>query len=107
MALKPFFRPEAGLTSPLKVGNITTIIDMEKIISAANANRNFSQLLRAVREGRTYVVTSHGRPVARIAPLDSDTQKREAAKAALLKRLRSQPIVDIGPWTRDELYDGE
>ncbi|MFY9741762.1 MAG: type II toxin-antitoxin system prevent-host-death family antitoxin [Candidatus Sulfotelmatobacter sp.] len=80
---------------------------MEKIISAANANRNFSQLLRAVREGRTYVVTSHGRPVARIAPLDSDTQKREAAKAALLKRLRSQPIVDIGPWTRDELYDGE
>ncbi|HTU42478.1 MAG TPA: type II toxin-antitoxin system prevent-host-death family antitoxin [Candidatus Aquilonibacter sp.] len=80
---------------------------MEKIISAANANRNFSQLLRAVREGRTYVVTSHGRPVARIAPVDSDSQKRETAKAALLKRLRSQPIVNIGPWTRDELYDGE
>jgi prevent-host-death family protein len=78
---------------------------MEKMISAANANRNFSQLLREVREGRTFVVTSHGRPVARIAPVDSKTQKREAAKAALLKRLRNQPIVDIGPWTRDELYD--
>jgi prevent-host-death family protein len=78
---------------------------MEKNISAANANRNFSQLLREVREGRTYVVTSHGRPVARIAPVDSDIQKREAAKAALLKRLRSQPVVNIGPWTRDELYD--
>jgi antitoxin (DNA-binding transcriptional repressor) of toxin-antitoxin stability system len=50
-------------------------------------------------------VTSHGRPVARIAPVDSDIQKREAAKAALLKRLRSQPVVNIGPWTRDELYD--
>ena len=107
LRLSHFFRPEAGLTSPFKVGNITTIIDMEKIISAANANRNFSQLLRAVREGRTYVVTSHGRPVARIAPVDSDSQKRETAKAALLKRLRSQPIVNIGPWTRDELYDGE
>jgi prevent-host-death family protein len=78
---------------------------MEKLISAALANRNFSQLLREVREGRTYVVTSHGRPVARIAPVDSSIQKREAAKAALLKRLRSQPVIDIGPWTRDELYD--
>lgn len=78
---------------------------MEKAISAANANRNFSRLLREVREGQSYVVTSHGRPVARIAPVDSQSQKREAAKAALLKRLRKQPVIDIGPWTRDELYD--
>lgn len=78
---------------------------MEKTVSASNANRNFSQLLREVKEGRTYVVTSHGRPVARIAPVDSNTTQREAAKAALLKRLRRQPIVNIGPWTRDELYE--
>lgn len=42
---------------------------MEKAISAAEANRKFSQLLREVKEGRTYVVTSHGRPVARISPV--------------------------------------
>lgn len=78
---------------------------MGKTISAADANRKFSQVLREVREGRSFVVTSHGRPVARIEPVDSNTQKREAAKAALLKRLRRQPIVDIGPWTREELYD--
>jgi prevent-host-death family protein len=78
---------------------------MQKAISAANANRNFSRLLREVKEGRSYVVTSHGRPVARIAPIDSDSTQREAAKAALLKRLRKQPTIDIGPWTRDELYD--
>jgi prevent-host-death family protein len=78
---------------------------MQKAISAANANRNFSRLLREVKEGRSYIVTSHGRPVARIAPIDSDLTQREAAKAALLKRLRKQPTIDIGPWTRDELYD--
>ena len=78
---------------------------MEKAISAADANRNFSQLLREVREGRSYVVTSHGRPVARISPIDSKTEQRETAKVALLKRLRSQPVIKIGRWTRDELYN--
>jgi prevent-host-death family protein len=78
---------------------------MDKAISAAEANRKFSQLLREVKEGRTYVVTSHGRPVARIAPVHSDTHRREAAKAALLKRLRKQSVINIGSWTRDELYD--
>lgn len=78
---------------------------MEKTISAADANRKFSQVLRCVKEGQTYVVTSHGRPVARIEPVDSNSKKREAAKAALLKRLRSQPVIDIGPWTREELYE--
>nr|WP_292230726.1 type II toxin-antitoxin system Phd/YefM family antitoxin [Mesorhizobium sp.] len=39
-------------------------------MSAADANRRFSHILRAVREGQSYVVTSHGRPVARIVPAD-------------------------------------
>jgi prevent-host-death family protein len=76
---------------------------MEKAVSAAEANRKFSELLRGVREGKTYIVTSHGRPVARITPVEE--QHRSKAKAALLKRLRSQKAIDIGPWTRDELYD--
>ncbi len=76
---------------------------MEKAISAADANRKFSQLLREVKEGRSYVVTSHGRPVARIAPVNEQRDGR--AKAALLKRLRAQPVIDIGRWNRDDLYD--
>jgi prevent-host-death family protein len=76
---------------------------MEKAISAADANRKFSQLLREVREGKSYVVTSHGRPVARIAPVTE--QRNGRAKAALLRRLRAQPVTDIGRWKRDELYD--
>lgn len=80
---------------------------MEKAISAANANRKFSQLLREVKEGRSFVVTSHGRPVARIAPVLTKISgsAAEKAKARLLARLRRQPVIDIGPWTRDELYD--
>jgi prevent-host-death family protein len=31
---------------------------MEKSISAADTNRNFSELLREVREGHTYIITS-------------------------------------------------
>lgn len=77
---------------------------MEKSISAADANRKFSQLLREVREGRSYVVTSHGRPVARIEPVEKE-HDADRARDALLKRLRSQKAIDIGPWTRDELYD--
>jgi prevent-host-death family protein len=44
---------------------------MEKPVSAADANRKFSKLLRAVREGQSYVVTSHGKAVAKIVPVVS------------------------------------
>jgi len=76
---------------------------MDKAISAADANRKFSQLLREVREGRSYVVTSHGRPVARISPVEED--RRDEAKAKLLAHLKEQPIRRVGRWTRDDLYD--
>ncbi len=78
---------------------------MDKIVSAAEANRHFSQLLRSVREGDSYVVTAHGKPVAKIIPIRSDDAVRAAAHAALLEHLRSQTPIDIGPWTREELYD--
>jgi prevent-host-death family protein len=65
--------------------------------------------LRGVREGRSYVVTSHGRPIAKLSPINdtklADDRIREAAKRELLRRLESQPVIDIGRWTRDELYD--
>jgi prevent-host-death family protein len=58
---------------------------MEKPVSAADANRKFSKLLRAVREGQSYVVTSHGRAVARIVPAAKNSGVTRAARAALLK----------------------
>ena len=78
---------------------------MEKPVSAADANRRFSKLLRGVREGRSYVVTSHGKAVARIVPTEKDGGIARGARAALLKRLRSERVVRIGRWSRDELYE--
>ena len=61
-----------------------------------------------MREGRRYVVTAHGKPVARLVPAGAedeiDRRVREAAKQ-LLRRLERQPVCDIGRWTRDELYE--
>jgi hypothetical protein len=31
--------------------------------------------------------------------------RRKAAKRALLERVAKQPAMNIGKWTRDELYD--
>lgn len=78
---------------------------MEKTISAADANRNFSQVLRDVREGDSYIVTSHGRPVARIMPTQASDEARRLARKALFARLEAQPVSNIGKWTRDELYE--
>jgi prevent-host-death family protein len=80
---------------------------MDKIVSAAEANRHFSQLLRSVREGDSYVVTAHGRPVAKIIPIREDEAVKDKAWEALLARLSTQPIIHIGPWTREELYEDE
>lgn len=78
---------------------------MDKTISAAEANRKFSRLLRDVGQGSTYVVTSHGRPVARIAPLRPGQQTRARARKSLLKRLRKSAVIKIGRWKREELYE--
>jgi prevent-host-death family protein len=80
-------------------------VDMEKAVSAADANRRFSQLLHGVRQGRSYIVTSHGRPVAKISPADEPGNIEAGARKALLDRLRHQTAVKIGRWTRDELYE--
>jgi len=81
---------------------------MKKAISAADANREFSAVLRRVRQGHSYVVTSHGRPVARILPFGSGEHVAITARTSLFKRLKAAPVSAIGTWTRDELYeDGE
>ena len=81
--------------------------DMDKFISAADANRQFSALLRDVREGHQYVVTSHGKPVARLIPISRNDDVAMSARAALLTRLEQQPLSDAGRWTREELYEDD
>jgi prevent-host-death family protein len=78
---------------------------MEKSVSAANANRQFSKVLRAVRDGQRYVVTSHGHAVARIVPVGDEEGTAPGARTTLLKRLRSQRLSRPVRWTRSELYE--
>jgi antitoxin (DNA-binding transcriptional repressor) of toxin-antitoxin stability system len=52
-------------------------------------------------------VTSHGKPVARISPVEESDKKAEVARDILLARLLSQPAVEVGKWTRDELYEDD
>ena len=77
---------------------------MEKSVSAAEANRKFSQLLQGVKRGRSYVVTSHGKPVAKLSPVE---EHGVSAREALLARLRGQSVSKAGPWKRDELYEDQ
>lgn len=78
---------------------------MNEEISAADANRYFSSLLRRVRAGHHITVTNHGKPVAKIVPASSDSDQRAAAREELFARLEREPTVDIGQWSRDELYE--
>lgn len=57
-------------------------------ISAVEAKRAFSALLDHVEEGQEFVVTRHGKPVARLVPYMRDPVLVSAAAAA--ERIRSR-----------------
>jgi antitoxin (DNA-binding transcriptional repressor) of toxin-antitoxin stability system len=81
------------------VGNVTTSKRfMEWPVSATEPNRKFLKPLRAVREGHSYVVTSHRRSVAKIGPVEKYCAVTSGVPSALLKRLQSEPVVSIGRW---------
>ena len=76
-----------------------------KTVTAAEANRNFSSLLREARQGEVYIVLSRGKPVATIGPARSGDAERASAKETLMARLRGQKVTGVRNWTRDELYE--
>lgn len=80
---------------------------MDKVVSAADANRRFSELLRTVKKGGSVTITSHGNPVAKITPPVEDERAAAEARSALFARLRTERAVNVGRWKRDELYDNE
>ncbi len=76
-----------------------------KTISAAEANRHFSQVLREVATGEVVTVLSRGRPVATISRACPELNERESAKRALLERLHQQKASGARNWAREELYE--
>ena len=79
---------------------------METRVSATEARKTFLKHVEGAKSGHSYVITRYGKPVARIEPVDAESQLRFEAKARLLDRLTSQaPMNRPRDWTRDDLYD--
>jgi prevent-host-death family protein len=75
-------------------------------VSASEANRSFSALLRRVAQGQSFTVHSHGRPVAHLTPVSEGRGCNATARRALLARLAAQPASgEARSWQRDDLYD--
>jgi prevent-host-death family protein len=75
-----------------------------KTVTAANANRGFSSLLREVQNGEEITILSRGTPVARIISVNSGALPKNEMKKILLSRLKAQGVTGFQNWTRDELY---
>lgn len=62
-------------------------------VGVAYVKAHFSEFLARVRAGEEIVVTDHGRPVARLAPVSTD---RQLASEEHLSELERAGIVRIG-----------
>ncbi len=77
-----------------------------RMITATEANREFSKLLEQVENGDTVNITKHGKIVASIVPAKKTIEEMERAKQKHLAKLRlNKPIPGLTRGTRDELYD--
>ena len=70
---------------------------MDRAISASEADKHFSELLRDVSEGQSFTVMSRGRPV------DHDQERRSVDR--LLKFVTRLPVRHSGDWSRHDLYE--
>jgi prevent-host-death family protein len=79
-------------------------------VTATEANRSLSRLLRQVAQGKRVEITSHGRAIARMVPIEPESEEiRRTRKLAALAKLQEhwatvEPVT-VGNWTREELYD--
>jgi prevent-host-death family protein len=85
--------------------------ESDLVVPAAEANRAFSKLLRAAREGKRVTITSHGQPVAELIPAGESARqavertRRAAALGALEAHWATVEPKVVGAWIREELYD--
>jgi prevent-host-death family protein len=79
---------------------------MTIIVSAADANRRFSEILREASLGTPVLITRRGKPVARLMPMDVPTSDaRGMALDRLLSTLETGLRLGGDRFDRDALYD--
>ncbi len=86
-------------------------------ISATEANRSFSKLLRRARAGESVVITDRGKDVAIISPaglspedeeaLKAEKARRDAEWAAYMAELRTRTPLNLGKFNRDWAYEDD
>ena len=71
-------------------------------VSAYEAKTHLPRLLRAAERGETVVITRHGRPVAKLAPVEDQRRKSVAEvmkrMEALRRRLPKVSLDEILAW---------
>ncbi len=79
-----------------------------RLITATEANRDFSKLLDQVANGDTVNITKHGEIVATLIPADRTLKSMAEGKRKHLDELMSRkPIPGLTRGTRDELYEDD
>ena len=75
-------------------------------INLRDANQQFSELIRQIEAtGRGYVVLKHGRPVARLLPVEDLPRRLTPEQKAALERLLSISWpLGVDRFDRDEAY---
>ena len=82
------------------------------IISAREANQQFSRLLETAANGEVVTITRRGVPVARLVPAVERPAETDEARERARRKEELLALFDAGfegraflDWTRDELYD--
>jgi len=81
---------------------------MVKTVSAAQANREFSKLMKLAESGERVVVTSRGQPkvqITRVEDIDAEKARRREAFDRMTEWLKSRPVQNSPKLTRDDFYD--
>ncbi len=77
-----------------------------RMITATEANRDFSKLMEYVENGEAIGITKRGTVIATLNPASIDIKAREVLRQEFLEKLKTRkPILGLQRGTRDELYD--
>jgi len=68
---------------------------MPKEIGAYAAKTHLAALLERVARGERFTITRHGRPIARLVPIERTAPDRRREAAERLKRFREEHTLDV------------
>lgn len=80
---------------------------MAETVTLRDANQHFARYVKAVSEGREFVITRRGIPVARLAPLLEGgdlTDEQKVVRERVRRRMAEGWSMGGHPPTRDEIY---